>query len=69
MKRTFIAIVCLLIGAGAVGAQVVDARVCDVLAHPKDFDGKMVRITGIVAAIHGATGIPTGTWQPDSTSS
>jgi hypothetical protein len=50
MKRTFIAIVCLLIGAGAVGAQVVDARVCDVLAHPKDFDGKMVRITGIVAA-------------------
>jgi hypothetical protein len=50
MKRILIAIVYLLIGAGALGAQVVDTRVCDVLAHPKDFDGKVVRITGIVAA-------------------
>jgi hypothetical protein len=37
-------------GAGAVGAQVIDAKVCDILAHPKDFNGKMVRVTGIVAA-------------------
>lgn len=51
MKRVLIAIVCLLIGSGArLGAQVVDASVCDILSHTKDFDGKMVRITGIVAA-------------------
>jgi hypothetical protein len=50
MKRIFIAIVCLLTGAGAVRAQAVDAKVCDILAHPKDFNGKMVRVTGIVAA-------------------
>lgn len=50
MGRIFWAIVYLLLGAGAAGAQAVDAKVCDILAHPKDFDGKMVRITGIVAA-------------------
>jgi hypothetical protein len=50
MKRILIAIVCLLMGAGAAGAQTVDAKVCDILAHPKDFNGKMVRVTGIVAA-------------------
>src|SRR5258708_39853269 len=50
MKRILMATVCLLMGAGAAGAQAVDAKVCDILAHPKDFDGKMVRLTGIVAA-------------------
>ncbi len=50
MKRILIALVSLLMGAGAARAQAVDAKVCDILAHPKDFDGKMVRITGIVAA-------------------
>jgi hypothetical protein len=50
MNRILIAIVCLLMGAGAAGAQAVDAKVCDILSHPKDFDGKMVRVTGIVAA-------------------
>lgn len=50
MKRILIAIVCLLMGTGAAGAQTVDAKVCDILAHPKDFNGKMVRVTGIVAA-------------------
>jgi hypothetical protein len=50
MKRILEALVCLSMGAGAAGAQVVDAKVCDILAHPKDFDGKMVRVTGIVAA-------------------
>src|ERR1700676_521812 len=51
MKRTLIAIVCLLVGAGArLSAQAVDAKVCDILSHPKDFGGKVVRITGIVAA-------------------
>ena len=41
---------CLFIGAGAASAQTVEAKVCDILAHPKDFDGKMVRITGTVVA-------------------
>ncbi|HEV2465356.1 MAG TPA: hypothetical protein VGT04_16255 [Acidobacteriaceae bacterium] len=50
MKRTLIAFVCLLLGAATAGAQIVNTNVCDVLAHPKDFDGKMVRITGTVAA-------------------
>jgi len=50
MKRIVIAIVYLLMSAGAAGAQTVDAKVCDILANPKDFDGKMVRVTGIVAA-------------------
>lgn len=50
MKRILIAIVCLLIGAGAASAQIVDARLCDILAHPMDFNGKMVRVTGTVAA-------------------
>ena len=50
MKRIFVAIVCLLMGAGAVSAQTVDTRLCDILAHPKDFDGKMVRVTGTVVA-------------------
>lgn len=50
MQRILIAIVCLLIGAGTAGAQSVDTKLCDILAHPKDFNGKMVRITGIVAA-------------------
>ena len=50
MKHIFMAIVCLLIGAGAAIAQTVDTKLCDILAHPKDFDGKMVRITGTVVA-------------------
>lgn len=50
MKQIFIVIVCLFMGAVASGAQAVDAKVCDILGHPKDFDGKMVRITGTVAA-------------------
>jgi hypothetical protein len=50
MQRVLIAVVCLLMGAVTAGAQVVDTKVCDILAHPKDFDGKMVRISGTVAA-------------------
>jgi len=29
-------------------AQTVDAKVCDVINHPKEFDGKTVRLTGLV---------------------
>lgn len=50
MKRTLVAIVCFLAGVGAAGAQTVDAKLCDILAHPRDFDGKTVRVTGTVAA-------------------
>jgi len=50
MKRILIAIVCLLMGAVATGAQTVDTNVCDILAHPNDFNGKMVRVTGTVIA-------------------
>lgn len=50
MKPILIASVCLFMGAGAASAQTVDTKVCDILAHPKDFDGKMVRVTGTVAA-------------------
>lgn len=50
MKRIFIVIVCLFTAAVAASAQAVDAKVCDILVRPKDFDGKIVRITGTVAA-------------------
>lgn len=49
MNRVFIALVFLLMSAGAARAQTVDAKVCDILAHPKEFDGKIVRVTGTVA--------------------
>jgi hypothetical protein len=50
MKQVLIAIMSLYIGVGAVTAQTVDTKVCDILTHPKDFDGKMVRVTGTVVA-------------------
>lgn len=50
MKRKLIAIVCLLIGATAASAQAVDAKLCDILAHPMGFNGKIVRVTGTVVA-------------------
>lgn len=31
-------------------AQIVDASVCDILANPPSFDGKMVRVKGTVSA-------------------
>ena len=50
MKGVPITFACVLLGALAAGAQTVDTKVCDILAHAKEFDGKMVRITGTVAA-------------------
>ena len=39
----------VLAGMATAGqAQTVDAKVCDVINHPKDFDGKTVRLTGLV---------------------
>lgn len=34
--------------SGVANAQVVDAKVCDVVGHPTQFDGKTVRLTGTV---------------------
>lgn len=36
--------------ASFLAAQVVDASVCDILASPQTFDGKMVRVKGLVTA-------------------
>jgi hypothetical protein len=49
-RLTGVAWVFLAMGAGVVQAQAVDAKVCDVVNHPRDFDGKMVRLTGVVQA-------------------
>ena len=39
------------LGAAGVGqAQAVDASVCDVINHPMKFDGKIVRMKGVVSA-------------------
>lgn len=50
MKRVLITLAYLSICAATAGAQTVDAKVCDILAHPSAFNGKMVRITGTVVA-------------------
>src|SRR6516164_9182007 len=50
MYRKFFVFVCLLIASLTISAQAVDAKVCDILAHPSSFDGKMVRLTGTVIA-------------------
>ena len=38
------------LGLGVARGQVVDASVCDVVNHPMKFDGKMVRVKGVVSA-------------------
>jgi hypothetical protein len=40
---------CLMIPA-SLSAQIVDSTVCDILANPPSFDGKVVRIKGVVIA-------------------
>jgi hypothetical protein len=35
---------------GGVAAQIVDASVCEILANPQSFDGKIVRVKGMVGA-------------------
>ena len=42
MKR--IAVFLLLLCSAAASAHVVDATVCDVLANPRSFDGKTIRV-------------------------
>lgn len=50
MGRKLFAFLCLLLASTALSAQAVDAKICDILAHPSAFDNKMVRITGAVIA-------------------
>ncbi len=52
MTRTrlfFVVMGCLMIPS-SLSAQVVDSTVCDILANPQSFDGKIVRIKGVVIA-------------------
>lgn len=52
MHRTLVFIVlmgCMLIPS-LLSAQITDSTVCDVLANPQSFDGKIVRIKGVVIA-------------------
>jgi hypothetical protein len=52
MKRTFLLIVlmsCWMIPS-SLPAQIIDSAVCDILANPKSFDGKIVRIKGVIIA-------------------
>ncbi len=44
-----LAVTCALIPP-ALQAQVTDSSVCDILANPQSFDGKLVRIKGVVVA-------------------
>ncbi len=53
MKHNLLFIVlvgCLMIIPSSLSAQIVDATVCDILANPQSFDGKIVRVKGVVIA-------------------
>lgn len=50
MNRILLGIMCIFMGVAAARAQTVDTKVCDILAHPADFNGKIVRLTGTVVA-------------------
>jgi len=46
----FVALTSCLVKTSPLAAQVVDSTVCDILANPQFFDGKTVRIKGVVIA-------------------
>ena len=48
MKKNLLVAACVLGFSGVAGAQVVDGSVCDVVNHPDKFDGKVVKLTGVV---------------------
>src|ERR1700690_3993637 len=52
MKRSllFIALMSCLMVPSSLSAQIVDSTVCDILANPQSFDGKIVRVKGVVIA-------------------
>jgi hypothetical protein len=50
MRHALALIVFYLIAIGSVAAQIVDASVCEILANPQSFDGKIVRVKGVASA-------------------
>jgi hypothetical protein len=49
--RCFLSLLLLCFGiTGSLAAQTVDASVCEILANPQSFDGKIVRLKGTVSA-------------------
>jgi len=52
MKPTllFIVLIRCVVFPTSLAAQVVDSTVCDILANPQSFDGKIVRVKGVVIA-------------------
>jgi len=50
VKRFILILACLVCATGSLSAQAVNTTVCDILAHPKSFDGKIVQIKGTVVA-------------------
>src|ERR1700691_814847 len=52
MKRIllFVGLLGCVIIPTSLSAQIVDSTVCDILANPQSFDGKIVRIKGVVIA-------------------
>jgi hypothetical protein len=52
LKRTliFVVLTSFLMVPSSLAAQALDSTVCDILANPQSFDGKIVRIKGVVIA-------------------
>ncbi len=53
MKRYLLLLILLVLALmipSSISAQIVDSTVCDVLANPQSFDGKIVRVKGAVIA-------------------
>lgn len=51
-RRTYLAILLVLFGLhSATAAETVDVTVCDVLANPASFDGKVVRIKAATVTV------------------
>src|ERR1700680_1866431 len=52
MKRPLLIVLLMshLLIPSALSAQVTDSTVCDILANPQSYDGKIVRIKGVVIA-------------------
>lgn len=49
-RNVCLQLLCMFLVAVAASAQIVDTSVCDVLANPRAFDGKMVRLSATAVA-------------------
>jgi hypothetical protein len=49
VRRLLVLLFCSCI-TGSLAAQILDASVCEILANPQSFDGKIVRVKGMVSA-------------------